>query len=66
MNSDAMRCKIDFLDAKCLDGWTYNPDTFKCYKFIQKKATWSEGKQVNKILYGGISTGKDQGTINEG
>ena len=30
------------LDAKCLDGWTYNTNTFKCYKFIPKKATWSE------------------------
>jgi len=28
--------------AKCLNGWTYNPNTFKCYKFIQKKGTWSE------------------------
>jgi len=27
---------------ECLDGWTYNNSTFKCYKFVQKKITWSE------------------------
>jgi len=27
---------------ECKEGWTWNNATFKCYKFVQKKLTWSE------------------------
>jgi len=46
------KVEIFVRDAKCLDGWTYNPNTFKCYKFIQKKGTWSEARRdcLSKVI----------------
>ena len=46
---------------KCIDGWTYNSKTRKCYKYFEKKNSWRNAKNdCQSIFTRGISSSSTQ------
>ena len=49
---------------ECLDGWKYNSDTRKCYKYFEKNTSWSNARyDCQSMFTRGISSRLPRGTL---